>query len=89
MYRNCGSFLWVFVFVCLVNAQSDADLDKLIDEVFSNNNKNDTANRNPDVNNPPPAGNKDESCTCVPYYLCNNGSINTDGTGIIDIRYPY
>ncbi|KAH1027532.1 phenoloxidase-activating factor 2 [Dendroctonus ponderosae] len=26
------------------------------------------------------------SCTCVPYYLCNNGSINTNGMGIIDIR---
>jgi len=26
------------------------------------------------------------SCTCVPYYLCNNGSVNTNGEGIIDIR---
>lgn len=26
------------------------------------------------------------TCTCVPYYLCNNGSINTNGEGIIDIR---
>ncbi|XP_066150577.1 phenoloxidase-activating factor 2 isoform X2 [Euwallacea fornicatus] len=26
------------------------------------------------------------SCTCVPYYLCNNGTINTNGAGIIDIR---
>lgn len=29
------------------------------------------------------------SCTCVPYYLCNNGSINTNGMGIIDIRYKH
>lgn len=26
------------------------------------------------------------SCTCVPYYLCSNGSVNTNGEGIIDIR---
>lgn len=26
------------------------------------------------------------SCTCVPYYLCNNGTINKNGQGIIDIR---
>ncbi|CAH1175584.1 unnamed protein product [Phaedon cochleariae] len=25
-------------------------------------------------------------CTCVEYYLCNNGTINTNGEGIIDIR---
>lgn len=23
---------------------------------------------------------------CVPYYLCNNGTINTNGEGIFDIR---
>lgn len=25
-------------------------------------------------------------CVCVPYYLCNEGEIITDGAGIIDIR---
>ena len=25
-------------------------------------------------------------CVCVPYYLCNEGQIVTDGAGIIDIR---
>ncbi|XP_032790304.2 phenoloxidase-activating factor 2 [Daphnia magna] len=25
-------------------------------------------------------------CVCVPYYLCNEGQIITDGAGIIDIR---
>ena len=24
--------------------------------------------------------------SCVPYYQCSNGSIITDGTGLIDIR---
>lgn len=26
------------------------------------------------------------ACTCVPYYLCANGSVITDGVGLIDIR---
>lgn len=26
-------------------------------------------------------------CECVPYYLCHNGSILQNGTGIIDIRF--
>lgn len=27
-------------------------------------------------------------CVCVPYYLCNDdNTLNTDGTGIIDIRF--
>ncbi|NEU32702.1 hypothetical protein GN156_18455, partial [bacterium LRH843] len=25
-------------------------------------------------------------CTCVPYFLCDNGTIVTDGANIIDIR---
>lgn len=28
-----------------------------------------------------------DQCTCVPYYLCANDSIITDGTGVIDIRF--
>ncbi|KAG5895911.1 hypothetical protein JTB14_031818 [Gonioctena quinquepunctata] len=27
-----------------------------------------------------------ENCTCVAYYLCNNGTINKDGRGIFNIR---
>lgn len=28
-----------------------------------------------------------EKCECVPFYLCNDdNTINTDGTGVIDIR---
>ncbi|KAJ8951771.1 hypothetical protein NQ314_007645 [Rhamnusium bicolor] len=27
-----------------------------------------------------------ENSNCVPYYLCSNGSINTNGEGLIDIR---
>jgi len=61
------------------------DLDALIKQIFTP---------------PPPDGrNNDQfkgttvvgepqlSCTCVPYYLCQNGTIKTDGEGVIDIRY--
>ncbi|CAB0005829.1 unnamed protein product [Nesidiocoris tenuis] len=33
------------------------------------------------------AGLGGDGCTCVPYYLCANDSIITDGTGLIDIRF--
>lgn len=52
------------------NAQGD-DLSSLIDYVFTS---------------PPPGKDLDKPCECVPYYLCENGTIITDGTGIIDIR---
>ena len=29
---------------------------------------------------------KEFGYSCVPYYQCSNGSIITDGAGIIDIR---
>ncbi|XP_026821164.1 phenoloxidase-activating factor 2-like [Rhopalosiphum maidis] len=28
-----------------------------------------------------------DQCVCVPYYLCKNNTINTDGEGLIDIRF--
>lgn len=28
----------------------------------------------------------ESECNCVPYYRCENGSVNTNGAGIIDIR---
>jgi hypothetical protein len=28
-----------------------------------------------------------DECECVPFYLCVNGTINTNGVGVIDIRY--
>jgi len=78
------------------------DLDTLIDKVFPKNPSANTESpvtnspRNPDLD--PGSGGSDGgdgasegipgtgSCTCVPYYLCNNGSVNTNGEGIIDIR---
>lgn len=64
------------------------DLDSLIGEVFSKPN-GDATTSTPNLQ--PNAGGDDSlpgvgDCVCVPYYLCNNGSINTNGEGIIDIR---
>lgn len=35
---------------------------------------------------PPPPNKSSKDCVCVPYYLCENGTIITDGKGLIDIR---
>lgn len=81
------SSLVFLLFACVwlsVKAQAQGDnLDELINQVF--NVKNQTSDRNPTI--PTTAGGGGNAdCTCVAYYLCNNGTINKDGTGIIDIR---
>lgn len=72
-----------FVLCCVALVFAQDDLDSLVKEVFGNNNQNPGTNLQPQGQggNNCPAGQ-----TCVPYYLCNNGSIITDGVGIIDIR---
>ncbi|KAE9536954.1 hypothetical protein AGLY_006761 [Aphis glycines] len=58
-----------------VSGQEDipaADIDKVISEVFPS---------------PPPSQPPSDQCICVPYYLCRNKTINTDGEGLIDIRF--
>ena len=79
-------------------AKGQADLDTLIGQVFgpggnSNNNNNDSNKNN--NQQPPVDENQDKNqnnnnnpleCQCVPYYLCKNNKIITDGVGLIDIR---
>ena len=71
--------------------------DELIKDVFGTNSEEEQNERPVTTRNPPnlqPGSNTGTSggitgtgsCTCVPYYLCNNGSVNTNGEGIIDIR---
>lgn len=70
-----------FLGYTLINAQ---DLDTLIGEVFTKPESGSTSgppNLQPNQGLPGVG-----DCVCVPYYLCNNGSINTNGEGIIDIR---
>lgn len=50
-----------------------ADLDNAILEVFPTPSSLPTPSTN--------------DCVCVPYYLCKNQTINTDGEGLLDIRY--
>lgn len=74
------------MWLSVVKAQAQGDnLDDLINQVF--NVKNQTSDRNPTIpSTTSSTTGGGDSCTCVAYYLCNNGTINKDGTGIIDIR---
>jgi len=62
------------VTVTVVSGQEEEkpDLDNAILEVFPT---------------PPTPSPPSDRCICVPYYLCRNKTINTDGEGLIDIRY--
>lgn len=81
--RPCLFSLVFILGYALVQGQ---DLDTLIGEVFTkpNGSTEATPNLQPNVGTDGLPGTGD--CVCVPYYLCNNGSINTSGEGIIDIR---
>ncbi|XP_060525281.1 uncharacterized protein LOC132701417 [Cylas formicarius] len=71
-------------------AQGPQDIDDLINQVFSKPNPGTALTTSAPKPNLQPnsnvGGGGSGDCTCVPYYLCNNGSINTNGDGIIDIR---
>jgi hypothetical protein len=75
----------------LVNARAQTDLDSLIDAVFARPQPGEASN-NPELTtteeqNQVEGSEQDPlSCQCVPYYLCQNNTIITDGVGLIDIR---
>lgn len=62
------------------NGQDGKSVDDLITEIF------DAKNSQSDLSKPVPTVSPGQ-CECVPYYLCNNNTIITDGAGLIDIRY--
>lgn len=81
--------------------QPGEDLDSLIEGVFGKPKDQERGPpKDPnqiDINNGPPIGGgtidiangenvRPEDCQCVPYYQCSNGTINSDGVGLIDIR---
>nr|CAD7434516.1 unnamed protein product [Timema monikensis] len=78
-----------------------SDLSTLIDQLYppsngakdSNNNaKDNTNNAEEPTRIPSPVESSDNNplmCQCVPYYLCQNNSIITDGVGLIDIRLGF
>jgi hypothetical protein len=70
-------FVWLLTIGLLfttINAEGE-DLDSLIDSVFT---------KEPPKSDSMKCG---ENSECVPYYLCENGQINTDGSGLLDIRF--
>lgn len=86
----------IAVVLLIAQARAQDDLDSLFESVFNtaDTNKNvppagtvpppTTAAPLPPAPTPAPV----YTCTgqCVPYYLCNENEIITDGSGIIDIR---
>ncbi|XP_050425771.1 phenoloxidase-activating factor 2-like isoform X2 [Adelges cooleyi] len=67
-------------------AQTPSVIDEAILEVFpAPPDETSSVSPNSGIDNGQP---EQGACTCVPYYLCtSNQSINTDGTGLIDIRF--
>lgn len=74
----------------LVNARAQADLDTLIGQVFVRPQTGETSNTAQSTSEERTQGEEQEpnplACQCVPYYLCQNNTIITDGVGLIDIR---
>ena len=74
----------------LVNARPQADLDSLIDEVFVRPQTGGSSTiPEPTAQEKNQAVEQEQdplACQCVPYYLCQNNTIITDGVGLIDIR---
>lgn len=62
--------------------------DQLIESVFGPNSGGGGFNTSIPEIPPQVDSNTGESknCECVPYYLCNDDEIITDGMGLIDIR---
>lgn len=75
--------LYLTLFLLFRADCEDGDLDSIIKEVFDTHGKDEGRNE--------PSGNLKDyrdpvQCICVPYYLCMNNTLVTDGTGVIDIR---
>ena len=86
--------LLVSFYLGQIESKPQADLDTLIGEVFGGGSNNNNDNKEPpltdDRRKPQGVSGGGSSnpleCQCVPYYLCNNNTIITDGVGLIDIR---
>lgn len=61
-----------------------ADLNVLISDIFTQQPTSTTAATILGTDNKPKQ--PQEDCTCVPYYLCRNGTISDNGETLIDIR---
>lgn len=70
-----------FLSAVLAAVDEKGNLDDIIQGVFGGNDPNEARNSVP---NEKPCNNG--AGECVPYYLCVNGTINTDGSDLLDIR---
>ena len=66
---------------------ADAELNALISDVFNQQPTSTTAATILGTDNKPKQ--PQEDCECVPYYLCQNGTISDNGETIIDIRFGF
>jgi len=73
----------LFGLFAIALGQEKGSLDDLISDVFSKPPQNE-GRVGPATNEKPCNGGAGE---CVPYYLCVNGTINTDGSDLLDIRF--
>ncbi|PNF30937.1 Tryptase-2 [Cryptotermes secundus] len=75
--------------VPLNNVRAQADLDTLIGQVFVRPETGGNSNNQQPTEEKTQAEGQEYNpleCQCVPYYLCQNNTIITDGAGLIDIR---
>lgn len=74
--------------VQLNNVRAQADLDTLIGQVFVRPETGGNPTKQPTEEKIQGEGQAYNplACQCVPYYLCQNNTIITDGVGLIDIR---
>lgn len=79
MFKLC---LLGLLSVAFAAVDEKGNLDDIIKGVFGGNDPNGARNNVP--NEKPCNGGAGE---CVPYYLCVNGTINTDGSDLLDIRF--
>lgn len=89
MYQKRSVF--VLALLCFADARAGDSLDDLISSVFGNGtetkvNTDEGTGHNPGGTPSPGVVTGPNGCVCVAYYLCRNGTINKDGTDIIDIR---
>lgn len=74
MVKNLSVFFLLLLCYTTVQSQRNEEQSALIEQIWG---------KGP---NEPVSVTTNTPCECVPYYLCNNGTVNENGEDIIDIR---
>lgn len=72
----------IILFCYSIQCEENKEISALIEEIWGKNPNSSTT----DTSRNQGSETTSTPCECVLYYLCNNGTINTNGGGIIDIR---